>query len=52
MFTDFRQKIVPLSLMDKQRADYYVPNIIRRNYERKLNEKYLSVPIWQILQSC
>ena len=52
MFMQFRRKFVPLSILDGQRADYYVPpSIIRPNYERECNDKYLSIPIWQILQS-
>ncbi len=52
MFMQFRRKFVPLSLLDGQRADYYVPpSITRPNYERERNDKYLSVPIWQILES-
>lgn len=50
MITQLRRRFTPLSVLDGQRADYVSPEVIRRNFECEVVQKYLSIPIWQVLQ--
>ena len=43
-------KLHPLSLLDGQQADYVPSENMRMEFQREVVNKYLSVPLWQIVK--